>query len=195
MKSRTHQSKHVQRLLVIVDVIQQLLSKKFVAMNGNYIGGDTFKNLVGFQSYDTVNSKTVRANALQAEHCEVCAKGALLLGYIQHFNSVDGNSLYGCLSNGGIERHTQLTKLFSHNLLGEIEAAFEGDWYVSPSPSLDLEKTNSVLQWRREILTKIWGNPYLPQDRATDEYRRVSTELLLTIMHKLIDGNGTKLVI
>lgn len=196
MKSRNHQSKHVQRLLVIVDVIQQLIAKKFIATNGNYILAPTFNGLVGNQDPKTVDSKTVRENAKNIQKCEVCAKGAVLLAFIERFNSVDGVHLAGCMSNGGIERHVpQLSQLFGHDLLGEIEAAFEGGWYVTPEKELTEADREKLYNWRKQTLLRIWDSPYRPDDRSTDTYRRVSTELLLAIMHKLIEGNGTKLVI
>ena len=77
MKSRNHQSKHVQRLLVIVDVIQQLLAKKFIATNGNYILADTYNGLLGNKDPKTVDSKTIRENANHLPMCQVCAKGAV----------------------------------------------------------------------------------------------------------------------
>jgi hypothetical protein len=195
-KNRNHQSRHVQRLLVIVDVIQQLLAKRFIAHNGNYILAETYNSLLGNQDPKTVNSQTIRENANHIQKCEVCAKGAVLLAFIQRFNSVDGAHLSGCLSNGGIERHVpQLSQLFSHDLLGEIEAAFEGGWYVTPEKEQTEADRNKVYQWRRETLQRICGSPYMSDDRTTDEYKRVSTELMLAIMHKLIDGNGTKLII
>jgi hypothetical protein len=161
MKSRTHQSKHVQRLLVIVDVIQQLLAKRFIANNGNYLTAETFQSIINIEpakgqslgdAAALVDSKTVRANVLQAKECMVCAKGALLLSYIGRFNSVDGAHLYGCLSNGGMEQHAkQITSLFSHNLLGEIEAAFEGIWYVEPSPKIEKADRERLYQWRGDV--------------------------------------------
>jgi hypothetical protein len=178
-----------KRILIIADVISQIKDRRFQARCGRYIGPETDDALRTVGTYTTDdNGPAVQKAVCELEHCEACAKGALFLAYIERYNTVPSAVIARAHDFGVIEK-TGLGELFGPDLLAEIEAAFEGAWYVGEPSEVDRAL---VRGWRRGALVGIKG--YSGNDDLRDQ-PEVANALLLKILQQLLDNDGEKLIL
>jgi hypothetical protein len=188
-------NKHTKRILIIVDVINQLKSRRFTARPGHYIYEPSLLAIMGGAGghrQTEGNGKDVQKATCTLKHCEACAKGTLFLSYIERFNTVDSATLNRSHEFGFIENKTGLGEIFAPNLLAEIEAAFEGNWYVV-IPGLTDEARKKVYAWRQKTLATVKG--YTSSKPMNKHSKKIRNAFLIAIMETLLENNGTKLVL
>lgn len=118
-----------QRVIIAQDVLAQLALKKFRPMRGNYCEIKPGKNTKGVNTTERADidnrsffpsSLSAQALIQSAEACYVCAKGAMVCAYVEHFNK---RTVGGMSSMSSDET---MVRIFGANMWSEIEAQFEG---------------------------------------------------------------------
>lgn len=122
-------SRPEQRVIIAQDVLDQLAAKKFRPMRGNYCEIKPGKKIEGVKTTERADiddcnffpaSLSAQALIQSAEACYVCAKGAMVCAYVEHFNKRTVGGMRSMNSD------KDMVKIFGYDMWYEIEAQFEG---------------------------------------------------------------------
>jgi len=167
-KTKRIRNPSIARLHVALDVVAQLLSNALSAFPGCIFGTDI--KYSAREAHRSKSGKDLLSNVVKPNrHCEVCAKGALIVAHTLRFNELTAFDLVGM--NSPQQAH-QLPE-FPKRMMAEIETLFEGrifDWNL---PLLSVENIETLRTYSKENLKDL-----LPSDR------------LIHIMGLLIKNRG-----
>jgi hypothetical protein len=111
-----------QRMAICRDVIMRLHTSKIVPNQGLFFGN----------RWEVTRDATLSVQeAINANSCAVCAKGALFCSWVGNFNNVDRLE-FKSVSESTTTLNSivpELIAIFGRQMVDDIEAAFEGEVY------------------------------------------------------------------
>jgi len=107
-----------QRVAICKDVIARLNAQKLIPNHGNFF--------INRDSVVSDSALTVQ-ESINATPCQACAKGALFCSWVGNFNNVerDGLERVSEVTSSLNKIVPELVDIFGHEMLDNIEAAFE----------------------------------------------------------------------
>lgn len=154
-----------KRVLIARDVIKQLKARRYIAIQ-HFLLGSEFTRLLNRYSNESAQVKLKAATT-----CEVCAKGACLLAYVERFNSVSEQDLLRADGWSRVSDVSSFTDVFPSVLIDEIETLYERRDYCFEQ-GLTKAFAQSVVEFSR---TKLDNDP---------------EKRLLQIMRRLVKNKG-----
>jgi hypothetical protein len=173
MKTWEEMSRTERKVILCKDVLARIKQERLTVNWGFYINGIyRLPEILGREKFD--EPVTPDDCLVIEKHCEVCARGALLLSRIRLFNSVEWEDLKSFGGIGIVQEHTTdiLSEAFSPEELLAIEAAFEArndednDAYIGEDEEYSQDCIGFGLEYEH------------PDDR------------LVAIMENIIENNG-----
>lgn len=126
--------KNEKGIELATDLLKQINTLNIAS--GDYISGKEFSD-IRYSSEHCVKSAQLYMETLKK--CNVCAKGALCLIYVEKYNNVTVYDLYRSASSG---ISNTLREFFSEEQLDLIEAAFEcWDTFIDSDEKIDWDFT------------------------------------------------------
>ena len=178
-------SKKEKRVSICKDVIAQVKAKRLLLNVGSIFKKDeSYLNYIRLK-----DSNDSCKNILNDLTCTVCAKGAIMLGYIDKHNNFSINRLESADYRLNHDRYPKdLIEIFGRKLLDDIEMSFEGtffQWHIDnysyDTLSLRDLNTTPALSEKAKMIT------------AFTKYEN-DNERIIAIMKNIIDNKGELLV-
>jgi hypothetical protein len=117
-------SKAKKRVEIAKDTIQRVLLGQLKPNIGNIIAINLLvRRNENYSIRDVINND-------DEFNCSVCAKGALLMGYVGRVNEMQFGQAKNS-NDGSSAIHTKLAEIFTLEQLALIEVAFEGNQYLT----------------------------------------------------------------
>jgi len=166
MKTTLPKDKYQTRVEIAKDVLKHLKRRKFTASLGKYTEID------GEIKFD--KSLSAQKIVKNAKVCNVCAKGAITLAWVEKFNNANA-SIFSASDTEISSMPKDMVEIFGQPLLDALETAYEGKAYSTTAHSIPLAFEN-----------------YFPNcsrfNKDTDEITR--TEKIEALMNNIIRNKG-----
>ena len=178
-------SKKEKRVSICKDVIAQVKAKRLLLNVGSILKKDeSYLNYIRLK-----DSNDSCKNILNDLTCTVCAKGAIMLGYIDKHNNFSINSLESAHYRLNHHKYPEdLIEIFGRKLLDDIEMSFEEtffQWHIDnysyDTLSLRDLNTTPALSEKAKMIT------------VFTKYKN-DNERIIAIMQNIIDNKGDLLV-